>query len=282
MKLHQASANCFVSDSEPLPGALSRTTHLAIGAHQDDLEFFAYHGIEHCYGKKDAWFSGITCTNGAGSSRTGPYADVSDSDMQSIRADEQRKAAMVGDYAAMIQLDYPSSAIKDPSNSQPAEDLSSILSTARPEVVYLHNPADKHDTHIAVLLRSLQALRSLPADQRPKKAWGCEIWRGLDWLLDQDKGLLPTSARPNLQAALNGIFDSQIMGGKRYDLAVMGRRLANATFFDSHSSDTETGLTFAMDLTPLVQDDKLDIVDYTLSFAERLKTDIELRLNKFR
>jgi LmbE family N-acetylglucosaminyl deacetylase len=282
MKLHQASANCFVPDSEPLPGALSRTTHLAIGAHQDDLEFFAYHGIEQCYAKKDTWFSGITCTDGAGSSRTGPYANVSDSDMQAIRADEQRKAAMVGDYAAMIQLDYPSSEIKNPGNPQIVEDLSSILSIAKPEVVYLHNPADKHDTHIAVLLRSLQALRQLPADQRPKKAWGCEIWRGLDWLLDQDKGLLPTSARPNLQAALNGVFDSQIMGGKRYDLAVMGRRLANATFFESHASDTETGFTFAMDLTPLVHDNELDVIDYTLSFTERLKVDIELRLKKFR
>ncbi|MGB6220221.1 PIG-L deacetylase family protein [Haloferula sp.] len=282
MNLFQSTADLFIPDSTTMPGALVRTTHLGIGAHQDDLEFFAYHGIEACYGKPDAWFTGITCTDGAGSSRTGPYGHVTDQEMQAIRVDEQRKAAMVGDYAAMLQLDYPSSAIKDPANEHPVEDLTSILSIALPEVVYLHNPADKHDTHVAVFLRSLEAIRNLPEEKRPKQAWGCEIWRALDWLIDEDKGLLPTSARPNLQAALNGVFDSQIMGGKRYDLAVMGRRLANATFFDSHASDTETGMTFAIDLNPLIHGDSEDVVDFTLSHVERLKDDIELRLKKFR
>ena len=281
MKLHQPAANTYIPDGVALPDALARTTHLAIGAHQDDLEFFAYHGIEACYAKKDAWFAGVTCTDGAGSSRTGPYAEVSNEELQEIRLEEQRKAAKVGDYAAVFQLGYPSSVIKDASNNHPAEDLAQILGIAQPEVVYLHNPADKHDTHIAVLLRSLQALRNLPADQRPKQTWGCEIWRSLDWLPDEDKGLLSTSARPNLQAALNGIFDSQISGGKRYDLAVMGRRLANATFFDAHASDDETGITWAMDLTPLVHNDTLDIVDYTVSFIDKLKEDVSQRLNKF-
>jgi hypothetical protein len=59
---------------------------------------------------------------------------------------------------------------------------------------------------------------------------GCEVWRNLDWLLDEDKQGLPVDDRPNLAAALSGVFDSQISGGKRYDLAVQGRRLANATF----------------------------------------------------
>jgi len=38
----------------------------------------------------------------------------------------------------------------------------------------------------------------------------------------------------NLQFALLGVFESQIAGGKRYDLALMGRRRANATYFESH------------------------------------------------
>jgi LmbE family N-acetylglucosaminyl deacetylase len=282
MKLHQPNADVHIPDGSPAGDALARTTHLGIGAHQDDLEFFAYHGIEACYGNKEKWFTGITCTDGAGSSRTGLYGGVTDEEMQRIREEEQRKAAAIGEYSAMIQLGYPSSAIKDPCNPSCADDLFAILSQARPETVYLHNPADKHDTHIAVTLRSIDALRRLPADQRPKQTWGCEIWRGLDWLVDEDKGLLPTSARPNLQAALNGVFDSQIQGGKRYDLAVMGRRLANATFFDSHAADSETGFTWAMDLGPLVRDETLDIVDYTLGHVERLTLDIRNRINKFR
>lgn len=281
MKLHQPSADLFIPDSSPEEEALRRTTHLAIGAHQDDLEFFAYHGIEACFAKQNAWFTGITCTDGAGSSRIGPYAEVSDQEMQNIRLEEQRKAASIGEYAAVAQLGYSSAQIKDASDPSCVDDLFAILSLAQPEVVYLHNPADKHDTHIAVTLRSIAALRRLPAEQRPKQVWGCEIWRALDWLLDEDKGLLPTSARPNLQAALNGVFDSQIQGGKRYDLAVMGRRLANATFFDAHSADNETGFTWAMDLAPLIHDDNLSISNFTLAFVDPLKDDIQDRIHKF-
>ena len=286
LSLRHPQAELFVPDRTPLPEALARTTHLGIGAHQDDLEFFAYHGIEACYGRDDRWFTGVTCTNGAGSSRTGPYAHLSDSEMAVLRAEEQRKAAVAGGYAAMAQLGYPSHDLQTPPpktepDSGSVGDLKDLLEIARPEFVYLHNPADKHDTHIAVLLRSLEALRSLPPEHRPKQAWGCEVWRGLDWLPDEDKQLLSTSARPHLQAALNGLFDSQIAGGKRYDLAVMGRRLANATFFESHAADRETGITWAMDLTPLVRDETLDVVAYTTGYLARLQTEVEGRLRKF-
>jgi len=60
------------------------------------------------------------------------------------------------------------------------------------------------------------------------------VWRDLDWLVDSDKAPFDVSEHENLQAALLGVFDSQIAGGKRYDLASMGRRRANATYFESH------------------------------------------------
>ena len=67
------------------------------------------------------------------------------------------------------------------------------------------------------------------------------MWRDLDWLMDADKVVFDVSAHENLQAALLGVFDSQICGGKRYDLATMGRRRANATYFASHGVDVSTG-----------------------------------------
>ena len=54
-----------------------------------------------------------------------------------------------------------------------------------------------------------------------------------------------------------GVFDSQVTGGKRYDLATAGRRLAHATYYASHGTDEESALNFAMDLTPLVEDPSL-------------------------
>ena len=281
MNLTNPSASIYIPSGEVTEAALPRITHLGIGAHQDDLEFMAFHGIEACYRQKEKWFGGITCTNGAGSSRTGLYRDYSDAEMCEVRRHEQEQAAMVGEYAAMIQLDYASSSMKDASNPSPGEDLQAILEATRPEVIYTHNLADKHATHIAVTAAVLKALRALPPEARPQQVLGCEVWRGLDWMLDTDKTLLDVSGRPNLAAAIGGIFDSQIAGGKRYALAVQGRRLSNATFFDSHSSDDAEQLWFAMDLTPLVKDPDLDPVEFTTAFIRRFEEDVRNSLRNY-
>ena len=281
MNFSNSTATTFIPSDESERSALSRITHLGIGAHQDDLEFMAFHGIEACYRQTDKWFGGVTCTNGAGSARSGLYKDYSDEEMCQIRRREQDHAAVVGDYAAMVQLDYPSHAIKDPSNGAPVEDLLSVLKATTPDLVYTHNPADKHSTHVAVAANVLKALRALPSEERPKKVLGCEVWRGLDWMLDSDKTTLDVSRRPNLATAIGGIFDSQIAGGKRYDLAVDGRRIANATFYDSHSVDDAEKLWFAMDLTPLVEDPGLDPLEFTISFIQRFEKDVSGALGKY-
>lgn len=276
MNLHNPTAGVFIPDAAP--DSFSRITHLGIGAHQDDLEFMAFHGILECFGRDDRWFGGVTCTNGAGSSRIGAYAACTDAEMMGIRRREQNTAATAGGYGAMIQLDYASSAVKSPSETHLQNDLETILRATGPEVVYTHNPADKHDTHIGVTVATLLALRGLPPGQRPKKVIGCEVWRNLDWLPDAEKVVMDVSGRDNLAAALNGVFDSQIAGGKRYDLATLGRRAANATFFDSHATDAATQVIFGVDLTPLVADDSLDITDYVCGLIERFQADVRQKL----
>ena len=278
MQLHNPTAEIFIPDGVALAAALPRITHLGIGAHQDDLEFMAFHGILACCHSDTEWFGGVTCTNGAGSSRTGPYAAFTDEQMQSVRQREQNAAATVGRYGAMFQLDYPSRFVKDPADTTLRDDLRQILAATRPRVVYTHNPADKHDTHIAVVVPVIQAIRDLPREQRPAAVHGCEVWRNLDWMADSEKVVQDVSAHENLAAALNGIFDSQIAGGKRYDLAVLGRRRANATFFESHGVDQSNALAFAMDLTPLAHDDTLDIVDYVTGFIDRFRADVAAKL----
>jgi LmbE family N-acetylglucosaminyl deacetylase len=280
MKLHNATAAIFVPDGKPVADALKRITHLGVGAHQDDLEFMAFHGILECFARNDQWFGGITCTNGSGSSRTGPYANCTDTQMMSIRRQEQNAAAVVGQYGIMLQLDYPSSAVKSVTDSALKNDLKEILAATRAEVVYTHNPADKHETHVGVTIAALQAMRELPREQRPKKVIGCEIWRNLDWLPDSDKVLMDVSGHDNLAAALNGVFDSQIAGGKRYDLATAGRRASNATFFEPHAGDQTTQLIFGMDLTPLVADETREIAEHVCGFIDRLKGNVRQNLGK--
>ena len=278
MKLTNATADIFVPDGTAVDAALVRTTHLGIGAHQDDLEFMTVHGILACFGQPDKSYCGVTCTDGAGSSRSGVYAAYTDDQMKAVRRVEQRAAAMVGRYGAMLQLDFTSKQVKAQDNSAVADDLCAILKAARPQVVYTHAPSDKHDTHVGVVRAAIAALRRLPAAERPAKVYGCEIWRDLDWLPDDRKVVLDVSDRANISAALSGVFDSQISGGKRYDEAVQGRRKAHATFFESHAVDAATMLTFAMDLSPLLKDDALSVAAYTASLIDAMKADVIKRL----
>jgi len=274
------TAQIYVPDDLPAQEALARTTHLAIGAHQDDLEIMAIDGILQCFQRGDKWFTGVVVTNGSGSPRDGLYAGYTDEDMRAIRAVEQKKAAFLGDYAAQVLLDYPSSAVKDSGNLDVLADLNFILRTAQPEIVYTHNLADKHDTHVGVALKVIQAIRALPESGRPQHLYGCEVWRDLDWMVDDDKVAFDVSAQESLQLALLGVFDSQISGGKRYDLATMGRRRANATYYASHATDIATGMSFAMDLTPLMQDPSTDIKDFVQGHMGRFKNDVIERIIK--
>jgi len=280
MKLSRPDADVFVPDGAPMPEALRRATHVCVGAHQDDQEFMALHGILECFGRKGRGFAGVVVTNGAGSARTDIYADFTNEDMVRVRVKEQRKAATIGEYACQIQLMHPSGDVKKKGHPGVLADLRAVFETVRPEVLYLHNPADKHDTHVSSCLRAIEAIRSLPKDRRPKRVLGCEIWRDLDWMNDGDKVVLPVDRFKNLAAALSGVYDSQITGGKRYDVAVAGRRTAHASFFESHATDKADALSFAMDLTPLAEDDKLDVLDYTLGFLRRFEGEVRDRFSR--
>ena len=271
----------FIPDGIAEEQALKRTTHLCVAAHQDDIEFMAYSPIAECFGRKDKWFCGVVVTDGAGSPRNGLYADYTDEQMKAVRIEEQKKAAMLGEYGAQFMLGHSSKQVKDKSGKEIVKDLVEIFKAAKPKYVYLHNLADKHETHVATALKAIQALRELNTDELPEKVYGCEVWRNLDLLNDDEKVYLDCSAHPNLSRALSSVFDSQIIGGKRYDLAAEGRRFANATFSESHACDTYSMLNYAMDLTPIVKDKTLDIVDHVAGYIKRFESNVKNTIQNY-
>lgn len=281
MELFKDTAEVFIPDGAPEAEAFGRCTHIAVGCHQDDIEIMAYEGVLQTFGHKDKWLCAVTVTNGAGSARTGPYAEYTDEEMMEIRRLEQKKAAYVGEYGVQILLDYPSSDVKSERTGDVIADLKRIIQATRAKVIYCHNLADKHDTHVATALRTIQAIRELPAAERPDKLYACEVWRDLDWMVDEDKVAFDVEAHPNLASALLGVFDSQDAGGKRYDLASIGRRVAHATYYESHGVDQSSAINFAMDLTPLIQDDTLDIGQYVADHISRFAADVNDRVAKF-
>ncbi|NLJ79594.1 MAG: PIG-L family deacetylase [Firmicutes bacterium] len=280
MNFKNEGAEIFIPDGSEAVQALARTTYLAVSAHQDDIEIMAMDGILKAFGRDDRWFAGVVVTNGSGSPRDGLYAEYTDAEMRRVRKIEQKKAAYVGEYGAQVLLDYPSSAVKDPKNQAIVSELKKIISIAKPRIIYTHNLADKHDTHVAVALKVIDALRQLPKEILPENVFGCEVWRDLDWLPDSEKVLFDLSLHQNLAGALLGVFDSQISGGKRYDLATLGRRTAHATFSASHGVDAAASLSYGLDLTPLIKDPDLDPKEFIKRKIEGFAAEVSERVEK--
>ena len=249
--LQQAGASVFIPDETDEGAAFGRITHLGIGAHPDDLEFMAWHPIIRCASTAEQWFAAVTCTNGQGSPRQGRFAGLDDREMVELRRQEQRAAARLGNYAAHVSLDHASHAIRTPPCTALRADLLAVMARCRPQCVYTHNPLDRHDTHVAVCAAVVDAIRCLPREQRPERLYGCEVWRSLDW--HPDPSTFDVSDGQTLMARLMRQFTSQIEGGKRYDVATLGRKRANATWQTAHETDQATAIEYALDMTTLIE-----------------------------
>lgn len=272
----------YVPDGSAGPDALARTTDLGIVAHPDDLELLAVVPIGQCAHDRDRWFTGITCTDGSGSARVGASAGLSARELVAIRREEQLRAADLGGYSAVALLGHRSEEVRAPGGFEAlVAELASLLDETRPVNVYTHNLADKHPTHVAVGSAVVRAIRSLPPEQRPARLVGCEGWRDLDWLDDHEKVRLDATAFAELADRLAGVFRSQIDGGKRYDLAAAGRRRANAVFFDPREPDTAEQVVVAMDLGPLILNDRLDPVVYVTSAIDRFRAEVDRALRQY-
>jgi len=279
MNFSQPQANFYSPQGQDALKALASTTHMGIGAHADDLEILAFPGIVNCFQDPKKRFSGVVVTDGAGAPRTGRFSSTPDAQLISIRQKEQRAAADLGKYASVIQLAHPSSAVRQSDRSKVVAELTQILDIARPDVLYLHNPADRHETHIAVLIACLEALRNLPASALPKEVYGCEVWGDLDWVPASHIVRLPCPEPQTLGTSLLRCFESQVEGGKRYDRAAVGRRHAQATFGNPTQPDSAEEVVLALDLRPLLQS-KNSLTDFLAPTLDLFRAQTLARIEK--
>lgn len=257
-----------------------RVKYLCICAHQDDNEIMAMDGVLKGIRSKNYSFALVVTADGGGSARTGEFKDYTDEMMKEVRIKEQQEAAEIGRYHSLYLLNYPSKDIKDKNNKDIVEEYKNIIKKLRPEVIYTHSVLDKHPTHLGVVVKVIQALRELPKEYQPKVFYGCEVWRGLDWISDERKIGFDLSRNVKLQKKILDVFKSQIAGGKEYTKASLGRRYANATYFQSHSVDTYKLMNYGIDMLPLIKDKNLSIKDFALSFVDELRDEISNALEQ--
>jgi LmbE family N-acetylglucosaminyl deacetylase len=275
------TADIYVPDGKAEEEALARTTHLGVGAHADDLELLAGHAILECQQKKDSHFAGVICSDGADGPRRGAMANRSAEELREIRRQEQRQAASLGGYGVMIQLDRTRRDIQDGKNPALEQDLLAVLEACRPRAVYSHSPADRHDSHVAVVTALVRALRWMNPGQRPEKFYGCEVWGGLDWLLEGEKVRFDLAGADPLLLSLLREFKSQLDDGSRYDAALLGRLRANAVFQDPHAVAPARLMLLAMDLTPLIHSNTVDLADFVAERIENFQAEVISRIRKF-
>lgn len=251
---------------------------LCICAHQDDCEIMAVDGVLKGYYSKKYSFALVVTTDGGGSARTGKFKDYTDEEMKKVRIEEQKSASEIGKYHSLYLLGHTSKETKDKNSNYIVDEYIKIIKELRPQVIYTHSVLDKHLTHLGVALKVIQAVRLLPKEEQPKLFYGCEVWRGLDWISDDKKIGFDVSRNEKLQKKLLNVFESQIAGGKEYTKASIGRRYQNATYYQSHSVDTYKMISYGINYKPLIKNPNLSVKEFALSFVDDLKAEIEENL----
>lgn len=249
----------YSPDGTPFPRALERARRLAVVAHPDDAEVMALAEIGR--GVRGEPFALLVCTDGAGApaARGGPVGAA----LVEARRREQRRAADLGAYAAVVQLGLPSADVRGAGWEGLVTLLAALLAEASAPEVVTHSPADRHPTHVAVAAAVVAGARRLPPPARPARLLGAEVWGGLDWLEGPGRVERDATGFLALGKRVLGAHRSQMLA-KAYDRAAPGRRAANATFADPRAADDRAAVELALDLTPALAEDGpglADIVD---------------------
>jgi LmbE family N-acetylglucosaminyl deacetylase len=141
-------------------------------------------------------------------------------------------------------------------------------------VVYAHDPTDRHATHVGACAAAIAALRRLPAEWRPARVYGCEVWRSLDWLAEGDLVRLDVSGHEETWRALLACFPSQTEGARPFEQGALGRARANAVFSEARAAGGAGAAWLALDLSPLLRDPRLSLEEFVRERVARFEAEV--------
>jgi LmbE family N-acetylglucosaminyl deacetylase len=274
------SPSFFNLDHVSYEDMISRSTHIGIAAHHDDLEIMAFHAISQCFESQDLSFLGIILTDGANSPRTNEYRNTRNSEMIELRKKEQIEACRRGKYGGIIFLNLTSDQVKK-NDPRLRQNLKQIVRLAKPLEIILHNPFDFHPTHRASFFYTLETLESFQPSIEKSTIIASEVWGSLEWLPKQYRIIMDTSGSKNLAHDLLSCFSSQIQGGKNYLEATLGRRISNATFHHFDATDERYSMNFGLNMNLYFKAHPQKIKDFLEDILETHKNQTLDELNSF-
>jgi LmbE family N-acetylglucosaminyl deacetylase len=278
--MDKINAQIWLPKKRALDKLPQKITHMAIGAHCDDLEIIGLDGIVKHFKKRGNNFFGVIVSNSQGGPIHPKFKHYSPSKIEKIREEEQIKAAQIGKYKGVAFLRYPSVKIKDPKSSPEIEEkIRELAEYLNPQIIYTHSLFDKHPTHIAVSLRTIEALRNSAV--KPEKLYGVSVWGSLNWLSQDKQVVFNLSSYEKLILKLLRVFKSQRFGPHKHDQALLSKMRADAIYLKTHEFTKHTSLIKAVDLSPLIHKN-LSLDDYLKSYISDLERTLFERINKLK
>ncbi len=200
---------------------------LCVGAHADDIEIMCGHEAYQSSLEGSRDFFGVVVADGAGPKPRAPrFEGLSREEMAKVRIKEQIAAADAGEYGGVFQLVHPSSSFGHTINETVVDELFGILDRCRPEVLYTHNPLDAHHTHVAVYYHLCAALQRMPADTRPRKFYGGEVWGHISrWHVLCGESYNPTAPVKVVDCSLALEYLRRVLGNFASQNEIMGYSL---------------------------------------------------------
>lgn len=287
----------YVPDGKTLEQACGEVETMVIGAHSDDAEILGGPELIKHYANGKGFASFIvtdgSCRLAASPGlradmqeflRAGGYAfeagdDISQSEIDAsikMRQQEQLDAAKIGKYSLAIQLaarvggdlskagDIHDKLIKGAQAI--TSDIVQVLQHTKPKTIITHQPFDLHPHHLGLLMRTMEAVLSMPKEQRPQHFYGGMVWDKIPSELGQDDRLpngVPVLVHEMVNStAHDGVwektlqcFRSQTKGHSYYEATAgigIGEKVLGKPFVTT-ASDQGNCLIKRLDLMPIIE-----------------------------
>ena len=158
---------------------------------------------------------------------------------------------------AGIFLNYASSAVKGENTPDVVHDLGALLDLLRPRVIYVTAPYERHSTHIACTLRTVEAIRAV--ENFTPELKGYAVWG----YLYGDENLEYVDISENIDAKRRAIRCHETeVAGHAYDDGILGFHRYVAVFQESHGTQDMAYAELFLDMSRLVHDPALSVGDF--------------------